>query len=94
MNTSTIILLALIVWALFRIFKFWERRQTRYIPKDIKEAVIKREHGTCAVCTETNRQLFDFHHKKRYSDGGTNTEENIQVLCVNHHALITRNNGG
>lgn len=70
-----------------------ETKQTRYIPEQIKQAVLKRYFNMCAVCPD--KQLLEFHHKIQYADGGLNDEENITPLCPKHHAMITRlENGG
>ena len=90
MAITDIILWALIIWALYRLVKWIQTKQKRYIPQEVKNAVLKRYFNMCAVCPENNKMILDFHHKKGYSDGGNNTEENIVPLCPYHHSLITR----
>ena len=85
----TFIIIAFVFYLLYKLFKWLKEKQKRYIPKHIKKAVLKRYFNMCAVCPETN--LLDFHHKKEYSNGGNNSEENIVPLCPFHHSLITRN---
>ena len=60
-------------------------KQKRYIPQEVKNAILKRYFNMCAVCPET--QLLEFHHKKEFSNGGDNSEQNIAHY---HHSLITR----
>lgn len=79
---AVIIIAKLIDWLL--------QNQKRYIPKYIKEAVLKRYFNMCAVCPESNELIMEYHHRKKFADGGDNSEKNIVPLCPYHHSLITR----
>ena len=68
------------------------QKQKRYIPKFVKEAVLKRYFGMCAVCPE--KLLLQLHHKKPHSEGGDNSEQNIVPLCPKHHSMVTRMENG
>lgn len=58
--------------------------QRRVIPSHIKLAVWKRDKGACVVCGSTKDLHFD--HILPYSKGGTSeSEENIQLLCMKHN---------
>jgi HNH endonuclease len=54
-------------------------RNSRVIPQDVKIAVSVRDQGKCVQCGSTDDLHFD--HKVPYSRGGTNTVNNIQLLC-------------
>jgi hypothetical protein len=54
-------------------------RQSRAIPQDVKIAVVLRDQGMCVQCGSTEDLHFD--HKIPWSKGGTNTVNNIQLLC-------------
>ena len=71
---------------------FWigsrKKSKREPIPQYIKDEVLKRQGGTCALCSE--HQLLDLHHKKPVHLGGLNTAGNLILLCPNHHALAHR----
>ena len=79
---GAIVIAKLIEWLL--------QKQKRYIPKHIKDAVLKRYFYMCAVCPDTTISLFEYHHKIPYSEGGDNSEKNIVPLCPKHHAMVIR----
>jgi HNH endonuclease len=54
-------------------------RNSRVIPQDVKIAVSVRDQGKCVQCGSTDDLHFD--HKVPWSRGGTNTVNNIQLLC-------------
>ena len=54
-------------------------RNSRVIPQDVKIAVTLRDQGKCVQCGATEDLHFD--HKVPWSRGGTNTVNNIQLLC-------------
>ena len=54
-------------------------RNSRVIPQDVKIAVTLRDQGKCVQCGAT--EDLHFHHKIPWSRGGTNTVNNIQLLC-------------
>lgn len=88
---AAILIIVIGLWILFKLFKFWERKQIRYIPNSVKQAVRKRYFNMCAVCPE--KLMLEFHHKKPCAEGGENTEENIAPLCSKHHAMVRRLEG-
>src|SRR5437773_544436 len=55
------------------------KRASRYIPKHVKEAVIKRDGNKCRLCGDTSYLEFD--HLTPYSKGAPATVDNIQQLC-------------
>jgi HNH endonuclease len=54
-------------------------RYSRYIPNQVKAEVMRRDRGQCRKCGSTNDPHFD--HIWPWSKGGTNTVNNIQILC-------------
>ena len=54
-------------------------RNSRTIPQDVKIAVSARDQGRCVQCGSTQELHYD--HKIPWSRGGSNTVNNIQLLC-------------
>jgi 5-methylcytosine-specific restriction endonuclease McrA len=58
--------------------------QRRLIPSHVKVTVWRRDKGACVSCGSTQNLHFD--HILPYSKGGTSdSEENIQLLCMRHN---------
>lgn len=60
-------------------FSIQNKRQP--IPSHIKEAVWKRDKQSCVICGSKNNLEFD--HNIPFSKGGSNSINNIQLLCQN-----------
>jgi hypothetical protein len=44
--------------------------------------VYSRQDGVCAVCGEPlDDCAYEMHHMRRVADGGTNTEDNLVLIC-------------
>jgi hypothetical protein len=54
-------------------------RHSRSIPQDVTIAVSARDQGRCVECGSTQDLHYD--HKIPWSRGGTNTVNNIQLMC-------------
>ena len=56
-----------------------EHSEDGYIPKRVKSRLGRRDGGRCVQC---NSELgVDFYHIIPVSQGGSNAEENVQLLC-------------
>ena len=52
---------------------------SRYISSDVKQTVWKRDNGRCVCCNSLINLEYD--HIIPISKGGSNFENNIQILC-------------
>lgn len=59
-------------------------RSRTAIPTEVKQAVWKRDGGVCVRCGrgKADGARLHFDHIIPYSLGGSDTEENVQVLCL------------
>jgi len=55
------------------------KRKREYIPDEVKEKIWQKYGGKCKNCGATENLQYD--HIIPHSDGGSNTEENLQILC-------------
>ena len=53
--------------------------KNRRIPSEIKNEVHKRDSGRCVICGSNVNLEFD--HDIPFSKGGSNTVDNVQLLC-------------
>ncbi len=53
---------------------------TRYISDDIQRTVFERDNGQCVKCGRKDKLEFD--HVIPLSRGGSNTLNNLQILCA------------
>ena len=62
-------------------FTMYDIKPTRreYIPKAVRDAVLKRDNYRCVKCGST--QNLEIDHKVSLADGGTNHIDNLQTLC-------------
>jgi hypothetical protein len=52
---------------------------SRYIPSEVKRTVWKRDGGRCVNCG--SKRDLEYDHDIPFSRGGSNTENNIRILC-------------
>jgi len=57
-----------------------EIKPSRHIPSDVQIVVWKRDQGKCSSCGSKEKLHFD--HIIPFSKGGSNSEDNIQILCA------------
>lgn len=60
----------------------------RYVPASVKHAVRLRSGDCCEVPGCPNATFLDFAHVVPHRDGGTQTEDNLLLLCSRHHFLF------
>lgn len=60
------------------------KEQSRYLSTEVKRKVSKRDKGQCVVCG--TKEKLHYHHINHFSKGGTNSVENIVLLCASCHA--------
>lgn len=61
-----------------------DEEKNRIIPRVIVDEVRERDKNECTVCGVKDH--LNFHHIKRYDQGGLHTVENLKLLCVSCHA--------
>ena len=54
-------------------------KRNRNITEDVKDSVWNRDGGKCIQCGDNENLEFD--HIIPFSEGGSNTKRNIQLLC-------------
>jgi hypothetical protein len=72
---------------LFYGFYFYRRKRkdksaseySRYIPSEVKQQVWQRDKGKCVLCG--SKRHLEFDHELPVSKGGSNTVNNIRILC-------------
>ena len=66
----------------------------RYIPQEVVRAVFRRDHNRCVKCgaPKGGTIKLEIHHKVPYRHSGSNTEENLIILCEQCHQKEHRTN--
>jgi 5-methylcytosine-specific restriction endonuclease McrA len=52
----------------------------------LKQKVATRSNGACQRCGEKNYSILQVHHKIERYKGGSDTMDNLELLCPNCHA--------
>lgn len=61
------------------------KRRRESVPAIVQQQVYQRQQGRCALCATTNP--VEMHHVISWSQGGADTDDNLVLLCRNHHDL-------
>lgn len=66
------------------------KKRSRYIPRDVKRAVIKRAQNQCEFISQNGRRCecrtrLQFEHLEPWSLQGENTIENLAYYCFEHN---------
>jgi len=66
------------------------RRESRYVPPEVKRRVWPRDGGQCAFVSATGRRcsekaFLEFHHVWPYAKHGPATVENVSLHCRRHN---------
>ncbi len=56
------------------------KSRSRYIQKQVKEAVRRRDRDVCQSCGDMS-EYMEFDHITPFSKGAPSTAENLQLLC-------------
>ena len=72
-----LITLGLIAYFVYRLINWLRTKQKRYIPKEVKEAVLKRYFGMCVVCPDNNHHTIEYHHRMEYLYGEIIQKKNL-----------------
>lgn len=94
MSFLVVIIILIIAWFLLRrLFgKSRQQDQRRRTFNDTeKKGILSRQGYVCATCSNDDWGLFEFHHKKLFSEGGETVVENGVALCPICHSKITKN---
>jgi hypothetical protein len=59
------------------------------IPSMVRKAIFQEANSRCALCKNSDIAALDIHHIDAIKDAGTNSPENLIVLCANCHRKVT-----
>lgn len=65
--------------------------RSRHIPIAVRRAVRARANNRCEVDGCEREDGLQYHHLTEFADGGEHTEDNLLLVCPEHHAPHTRN---
>jgi hypothetical protein len=65
----------------------------RYIPVQLKRAVLLRDKNQCSYITPNGtrcleRRWLDIHHVRPLAEGGQTSFENLKLICRGHHQMM------
>lgn len=58
------------------------------LPDSVRDALLRRHHGKCAVPGCSNRNYLHAHHTTPRSEGGTHDPDGLLVICDAHHRAV------
>jgi hypothetical protein len=59
--------------------------RSRFVPVNVKRAVCQRDAGKCVYPGCGSRFMLEYDHIQPFAKGGTNTVENLRLLCRAHN---------
>ena len=59
--------------------------RSRYVPAEVKRAILTKQAGKCAVPFCDNEIWLEFSHDEPYAEGGCQEERNLRGLCPSCH---------
>ena len=66
--------------------RFFNSKQQRHQPtKEERQQLLDKADGCCELCKKVIKKAFDIDHIIPLAEGGTNDQENLQVLCKPCH---------
>jgi hypothetical protein len=69
------------------------KRNRSSIPPSRRRAVLERDGRRCSVRGCSSTSFLEVHHIKNRSNGGSNSEDNLVVLCSNCHGHVHERGG-
>lgn len=64
-----------------------DKRKT--VPSMMRKRIFQEANSRCALCRNSDIAALDIHHIEAIKDAGTNTPENLILLCANCHRKVT-----
>ena len=68
------------------------QRGSLYEYNNVKEYLLKREHGKCQLCGKDKKEKFEIHHIQERSNGGSNRLNNLALLHSGCHLKLHKTN--
>lgn len=70
-----------------------------HIPNHVRKAVAERDERCCTFVSPDgrrcrSRRLLQIHHDKPWARGGTDTIDNLRLLCAEHNQLLAEHDFG
>jgi len=75
------------------------RRRRKHISHEVRRELLDRDGLSCAFVSDEGercgaRAFLQFHHRHAWAHGGTDTSENLELLCHAHNRLLAERDFG